>query len=101
LLDLIRENFGIRWAALAIGTMLVANLGTTIAELAHPDWSTSMKDLVAPHGQLTAAYLLAVVGTVGTITPWGQAFIQSYCVDKRLGPENLVPLGWMSESVRS
>ena len=34
LLDLIRENFGIRWAALAIGTMLVANLGTTIAEFA-------------------------------------------------------------------
>jgi Mn2+/Fe2+ NRAMP family transporter len=148
LLDLIRENFGIRWATLAIGTMLIANLGTTIAEfagigaalslfgapvpvadaaavatvalllarggflhiqyvflaigagvsvayamsavLAHPDWSTSMKDLVAPHGQWTAAYLLAVVGTVGTtITPWGQAFIQSYCVDKRLGPEDL------------
>jgi Mn2+/Fe2+ NRAMP family transporter len=148
MLDLIRENFGIRWAALAMLTMLVANLGTTLAEfagigaalsllgvpvpaadaagvvlvalllargnflriqgvflavgagvsvayavsavLAHPDWGRSAEYLVVPHGRLTAAYLLAVVGTVGTtITPWGQAFIQSYCADKRLGPEDL------------
>jgi Mn2+/Fe2+ NRAMP family transporter len=34
---------------------------------------------------------VAVVATVGTtITPWGQAFIQSYVADKRLGPEDLV-----------
>jgi Mn2+/Fe2+ NRAMP family transporter len=46
--------------------------------------------LVAPHGHVSSAYLLAVVATVGTtITPWGQAFIQSYCADKRLGPEHL------------
>ena len=148
LLDLIRESFGIRWAALAIVTMLIANLGTTISEfagigaalslfgvpvpvsdavavvvvgallarsgflriqyvflaigagvsvayavsaiLAHPDWAKSAKNLIVPHGHLTSAYLLAVVGTVGTtITPWGQAFIQSYCADKRLGPEHL------------
>ena len=148
LLDLVREGFGIRWAALAIGTMLLANLGTTLAEfagigaalslfgvpvpvsvvlsvlvvglllsragflrvqyvflavgagvsiayvvsaiLARPDWSKSAEYLVAPHGQITSAYLLAVVGTVGTtITPWGQAFIQSYCADKRLTPEHL------------
>ena len=31
-----------------------------------------------------------VVGTVGTtITPWGQAFIQSYVADKVLGPHHL------------
>lgn len=148
LLDLVREGFGIRWAALAIGTMLLANLGTTLAEfagigaalslfgvpvpvsvvvsvlvvgvllsragflrvqfvflavgagvsvayvasaiLARPDWGKSAEYLVAPHGQVTSTYLLAVVGTVGTtITPWGQAFIQSYCADKRLGPEHL------------
>src|SRR5512142_3152540 len=34
LLDLVREGFGIRWAALAIATMLLANLGTTLAEFA-------------------------------------------------------------------
>ena len=148
LLDLVREGFGIRWAALAIVTMLLANLGTTLAEfagigaalslfgvpvavsvvvsvlvvglllaragflrvqfvfllvgagvsvayvasavLAKPDWAKAAENLVAPHGQASSAYLLAVVGTVGTtITPWGQAFIQSYCADKRLGPEHL------------
>jgi Mn2+/Fe2+ NRAMP family transporter len=148
LLDLIREGFGIRWAALAIVTMLVANLGTTLAEfagigaalslfgvpvavsvvtavllvglllaragflrvqyvflavgagvsvayavsaiLARPDWGRSVRSLVVPSGHLTSAYLLAVVATVGTtITPWGQAFIQSYCADKRLGPDDL------------
>src|SRR2546428_7045033 len=30
------------------------------------------------------------MGTVGTtITPWGQAFIQSYAADKHLGPTDL------------
>jgi NRAMP (natural resistance-associated macrophage protein)-like metal ion transporter len=148
LLDLIREGFGIRWAALAIVTMLIANLGTTLAEfagigaalslfgvpvavsvvvsvlavglllaragflrvqyvflavgmgvsvayavsavLARPDWGRSLQRLVVPSGHLAPAYLLAVVATVGTtITPWGQAFIQSYCADKRLGRDDL------------
>jgi Mn2+/Fe2+ NRAMP family transporter len=148
LLDLIREHFGPRWGVLAITTMLLANLGDTIAEfagigaalslfgvpvatadavaavvivvllsrgsfrrvqfvflgigagvsvayavsavLAHPDWAHGAEYLVVPHGTLSTAYLLAIVGTVGTtITPWGQAFIQSYTADKRLGPEDL------------
>jgi Mn2+/Fe2+ NRAMP family transporter len=60
------------------------------AVLAQPDWGEAARNLVVPHVTLTAAYLLAVVGTVGTtITPWGQAFIQSYSADKRLGPEDL------------
>ena len=47
------------------------------AFLANPDWGKSAQYLVAPHGQVTSAYLLAIVGTVGTtITPWGQAFIR-------------------------
>lgn len=148
LMALIRERFGVRWAALAILAMLIANLGDTVAEfagigaalalfgvpvpvscllaaiavvlllaranfgrvqlaflligaavsiayaisavLAKPDWGRSAGYLVIPHGNLSSAYVLAVVGTVGTtITPWGQAFIQSYVVDKGLGPEAL------------
>jgi len=39
---------------------------------------------------VTTLYLLAVMGTVGTtITPWGQAFIQSYAADKHLGPKDI------------
>lgn len=148
LLDLIREHFGPRWGTFAIATMLLANLGDTVAEfagigaalslfgvpvatadavaavvivlllsrgsfrrvqfaflgigagvsvayavsavLAHPEWTRGAEYLVVPHATLSTAYLLAVVGTVGTtITPWGQAFIQSYTADKRLRPEDL------------
>ena len=145
---LIRERFGLRWTALAVLIMLLANLGATVAEfagigaalslvglpvpvsaalaagavvlllsqgdyrriqwslvavglgvsvayavsaiLARPDWGRAAVSVVIPHGDWSAAYLLAVVGTVGTtITPWGQSFIQSYVADKGLGPEDL------------
>jgi len=145
---LIRERFGAKWAAFAILVMLVANLGTTIAEfagiaislrifgvpvlisvpvaaltiylliakfdfrrvqqvfllsgflylsyvvsglLAKPDWSLALARTVQPSIPLTStAYLLMFVATVGTtITPWGQFFIQSYIVDKRLNTEDL------------
>ncbi len=145
---LLRERFGVRGAAFAIFTMLLANLGDTVAEfagigaslalfgvpvplsagvaallvivflwranfgrvqyvflavgvgtsvayaisavLAHPDWGQAVTRAVVPRGTLTSAYLLAVLGTVGTtITPWGQAFIQSYVADKNLRPKDL------------
>src|SRR6478736_6772472 len=148
LTGLIRERFGVRWAAFAALTMIAANLGSTVSEfagisaalslfgvpvplsallaaiavitlisrgsfskvqyafvgvgllvsaayiisaaLAHPDWGRAAISLVIPHGTLNGAYMLAVVGTVGTtITPWGQGFIQAYVVDKRLRPEEL------------
>ena len=60
------------------------------AVLAKPDWGTAAANLVIPHLSVAPAYWLAVVGTVGTtITPWGQAFIQAYVVDKGLRPEDL------------
>jgi Mn2+/Fe2+ NRAMP family transporter len=148
LTGLIRERFGVRWAAFAAFTMIAANLGSTVSEfagisaalslfgvpvavsalvaaiavitliswgsfgrvqyffvavgvivsaayiasafLSRPDWSIAAISLVVPHGTLSGAYMLAVVGTVGTtITPWGQGFIQAYVVDKRLRPEEL------------
>ena len=149
LTGLARERFGVRWAAFLTVTMLVANLGSTVAEfagtsaalglfgvptpvsavlaagvvillltrgsfsrvqylfvavgigvslaylcsaiIARPDWGHAAVSLVIPRPSLSAAYWVAVVGTVGTtITPWGQAFIQSYVADKRLGPEDVV-----------
>jgi Mn2+/Fe2+ NRAMP family transporter len=149
LAGLVRERYGVRWATFMISTMLVANVGSIIAEfagcsaaleifgwptwasallaatvvmllltrgnyskvqylfvavgigvslayfisalLAHPDWGRAANSLVVPHLASSPAYWVAVVATVGTtITPWGQAFIQSYVADKRLGPEDLV-----------
>jgi NRAMP (natural resistance-associated macrophage protein)-like metal ion transporter len=148
LTGLIRERFGVRWAAFAALTMIGANLGSTVSEfagisaalslfgiptaisallaavavitlisrgsfsrvqyffvaigvlvslayiasaaLAHPDWPRALDSLVVPHGVFSGAYMLAVVGTVGTtITPWGQGFIQAYVVDKRLRADDL------------
>src|SRR6202043_3481911 len=145
---LIRQQYGIGRAAFAIGIMLLANLGDTVAEfagigaalaifgvpiavssalaalliifllsranfrriqlvflavgigtslayalsaiLSHPDWGAALSHTVVPHGTVTTLYLLAVMATVGTtITPWGQAFIQSYAADKHLGPKDL------------
>ena len=149
LAGLVRERYGVRWATFMICTMLVANVGSIIAEfagvgaalslfgvpdwiaaliastvvillltrgsygkvqylfvavglcvsiaylvsavLAHPNWGLAASSLVVPRLSTSAAYWVAVVATVGTtITPWGQAFIQSYVADKRLGPEDLV-----------
>jgi NRAMP (natural resistance-associated macrophage protein)-like metal ion transporter len=60
------------------------------AFLAKPDWGQAVHSLFVPHVTWSGAYMLAVVGTVGTtITPWGQGFIQAYVVDKRLRPEDL------------
>ena len=148
LMGLIRERWGVRWAAFAAAMMLVANLGSTVAEFAgigsalslfgippqisaavagvvvvslialgsynriqylfvaiglfvsiayvisatvsHPAWDVAFRSLIVPQLQSSPAYWLMVVGTVGTtITPWGQAFIQSYVADKGLRPEDL------------
>ena len=148
LTGLIRERFGVRWAAFAALTMIGANLGSTVSEfagisaalslfgvptavsailaaiavitligrgsfnrvqygfvgigilvsgayivsaiLAHPDWGLALHNLVLPQGTFNGAYMLAVVGVVGTtITPWGQGFIQAYVVDKRLRSEDM------------
>ncbi len=148
LAGLIRERFGVRWTAFAVLTMLVANLGTTMAEfagmaaalaifrvppqasavvssvmvvlllarssfgriqyafvaigvgisvaylvsagLARPDWADAARALVSPRITLSHAYFLTLVGVVGTtITPWGQALIQSYVADKGLGARDI------------
>jgi len=149
LTGLVRGRYGVRWAAFVAVLMLVANLGTTLAEfagigaalslfgvpiavsavlsavamvllvsrgsfgrvqflfvavgiavsiayllsavLAKPDWGLAATRLVIPKLSAAPLYWLAVVGTVGTtITPWGQAFIQAYVVDKGLSAKHLV-----------
>ena len=75
---------------------VAAGIGVSIAYmvsafLAQPDWGRAVHSLVVPQLDASGAYWLAVVGTVGTtITPWGQAFIQSYVADKGLGREDML-----------
>ncbi len=144
---LIREKFGIRWTGFAMAALLVANFGSTAADIAgvgaameifgvskylsvpiavlflfllvfkgsfrwveriflvsaalyvayivsgvqaHPDWGAAFRGTVVPSFQLRRDYIVAFIATIGTtITPWGQFFIQSYCVDKQLREEDL------------
>jgi NRAMP (natural resistance-associated macrophage protein)-like metal ion transporter len=83
-------NYGrVQYLFLTIG-ILVSAAYVFSAIQASPDWSTAFSSLVRPQLSSSPAYWLAVVGTVGTtITPWGQAFIQSYVVDKGLRADDL------------
>ena len=84
-LVLSRVNFNrIQYALLLVGVGVSVAYAMS-AVLAHPDWAAAARALVVPGVTFDTTYLLAVVGTVGTtITPWGQAFIQSYAADKGL-----------------
>ena len=144
---LIREKFGIRWTGFAMLALLIANFGSTAADIAgvgaameifgvskyvsvpiavaflfllvfkgsfrwveriflvsaalyvayiisgfqaHPDWGAALHNTVVPSFELRRDYIIAFIATIGTtITPWGQFFIQSYCVDKQLRAEDL------------
>lgn len=58
--------------------------------LAHPSISTAVRDTFIPTVRFDKSYLVAFVAIVGTtVAPWGQFFIQSYVVDKRIGVEEL------------
>lgn len=50
-------------------------------------WGEVFRQTVTPSFQLNSGYILVFIATIGTtITPWGQFFIQSYVVDKGIGP---------------
>jgi Mn2+/Fe2+ NRAMP family transporter len=58
--------------------------------LAHPDWGAAARGVAVPSLPLGRHALLVATATLGTtLAPWGLAFIQSYAVDKRLGPNDL------------
>ena len=147
LAELIREQYGVRWSALATASVLVANLGICISEfvgigaalglagvpfqvsvpiaavgiwllvvrgsskaaerifvlmtipffaypiaaiLAKPEWGDVGHSIVAPHVQLTSAYVFLFIATAGTtITPFMQLYVQSAVVERGIGPEEL------------
>jgi NRAMP (natural resistance-associated macrophage protein)-like metal ion transporter len=70
--------------------ILVSAAYVISAFLAQPDWAEAVHSMFVPQLSSSPAYWLAVVATVGTtITPWGQAFIQSYVADKGLRADDL------------
>lgn len=70
--------------------VLVSGAYIYSAIASNPDWALAATNLIRPQLSASPVYWLAVVGTVGTtITPWGQAFIQSYVADKGLRPDDI------------
>lgn len=62
---------------------------------AKPDWGFAVKSLVVPaipplSSDIFNEYVIMTIAIIGTtITPWGQFFIQSFTVDKRLDEKDL------------
>jgi len=58
---------------------------------ARPDWDLALKSLVIPTNiHFSKEFVLAIIAVLGTtITPWGQFFINSYVIDKKLSIDKL------------
>ncbi|NMB83776.1 divalent metal cation transporter [Candidatus Roizmanbacteria bacterium] len=58
---------------------------------AKPDWSLAFKSLVVPTGiKLSKEFIFASIAVLGTtITPWGQFFVHSFVLDKKLSVDKL------------
>src|SRR5579863_753385 len=53
------------------------------AFMAHPDWKLALHDTIVPQWQSNSAYLIMIVGLIGTtITPWMQFYLQASVVEK-------------------
>lgn len=57
---------------------------------AHPDWGMAVSNLIIPHGihftgEYWRNYVIIGLGVLGTtVTPWGQFFISSFELDKKI-----------------
>jgi len=57
------------------------------AFLAKPDWLMAGRQMLIPHIQANAPYLLMLMGLIGTsIAPWQFFYLQAGYVEKRVGP---------------
>lgn len=56
-----------------------------------PDWGLALKSLVFPTNIiLNREFIFASIAVLGTtITPWGQFFIHSYYIDKKITPDKV------------
>ncbi|MBF0410297.1 MAG: divalent metal cation transporter [Candidatus Riflebacteria bacterium] len=65
------------------------------AYLAKPDWESAFKALVVPVWRNDSAYLIMMIGVIGTtITPWMQFYLQSTLIEKGVNTENYSEAKW-------
>src|SRR5205814_2318343 len=75
LAGLIRERFGVRWTAFAVLTMLVANLGTTIAEFAGMAAALGLFGVPPQLSALLSAALVVLILARGSFNRIQYAFV--------------------------
>jgi Mn2+/Fe2+ NRAMP family transporter len=74
---------------MGLATVFVAYIAAGF--LGSPDWSEALRGLVVPSLPLNSDAVFIATATVGTtLAPWGLSFIQSYAVDKKLTPSDLM-----------
>ncbi|PIY70474.1 Mn transporter [Candidatus Roizmanbacteria bacterium CG_4_10_14_0_8_um_filter_36_36] len=58
---------------------------------AHPNWNLALSNLFYPTGvSLNKEYIFGAIAVLGTtITPWGQFFVHSFVIDKKMGVDKL------------
>ncbi len=65
------------------------------ALFARPAWTDVLKQTFHPKIESSAAWLLMIIGIVGTtIAPWMQFYLQASIVEKRIGPEEYRVSRW-------
>ncbi len=65
------------------------------AFFAKPVWADVIEQTVEPHIESNAAWVLMIIGLVGTtIAPWMQFYLQSSVVEKRIDAENYAVARW-------
>ena len=65
------------------------------ALFAKPVWKDVLKQTFAPRIESSAAWILMIIGLVGTtIAPWMQFYLQASIVEKRIGPEEYKLSRW-------
>jgi Mn2+/Fe2+ NRAMP family transporter len=65
------------------------------AIFAKPVWKDVLKQTFAPRIESSAAWILMIIGIVGTtIAPWMQFYLQASIVEKRIGPEEYKLSRW-------
>lgn len=58
---------------------------------ANPNWGVAFKSLVSPGFSIfTKEYIFAAIAVLGTtVTPWGQFFVHSYLIDKKISASKI------------
>ncbi len=74
---------------LILGSVLVTYVVSGL--LAGPDWGAAARGAITPNIQINSLWIFTAVAAVGTtLTPWGQFFIQSAVVDKKVSLKQYV-----------